>query len=110
MRDFSISECDGCGTGHAPSCFFPTLEETPSGRDVFGHFRCHECGQESMVAFERRSFEFWLEQEMGARVRESMQERINEVHRYKSALGREVADFRNKLKRVETVEDIGEWK
>lgn len=110
MNPFSILECTYCGEEHAPSCFAPTLEPSPSGADLVGEFECHECGAQSIVAFERIPFEHWLGQEMEAITREARRQMGRAVHRAKSQIGREVAQFRQRLQRVETVGDIEAWK
>lgn len=109
MNPFAVLQCGWCGEEHSPSCFAADLELSPSGADLIGEFECHECGAQSIVAFERGPFEHWLGVEMEARTREARKQMGRAIHKAKSQIGREVAQFRNRLQRVETVGDIEAW-
>jgi hypothetical protein len=99
--------CERCGAEHAPSCYAPYLESTPSGADLFGQFSCHECNATYSVAFHATSFMQWYQQERVAEIANARKSVDLLEQRRRSDMGRQVADFRRQLDAVETVEEIG---
>lgn len=105
MDEIQMLECENCETGHPPSVYAMCLDTSPSGQDLFGVFTCPQCGAVYGVAFDGAAFMAWWNAEQLILAREGADEDERDHQRWKSALGREVANFRRELENVATVED-----
>jgi hypothetical protein len=95
-----------CEHDFLPSVYAQYLDTTPSGHDLFGVFICPNCEVEYAVSFDLEAFMAWFNQEQMLRLKMEVERGDKDHQRWKSALGREVADFRRALESVATVEDM----
>lgn len=106
MEPIQRIECELCDADHLPSAFAEGLEDTPSGADLFGHFECEYCGGSYVVSFRKDAYFAMFFAEMAWRREVEMEREAKEHQRWRSQVGRDVADFRRQLEAVSTVEDM----
>lgn len=107
-RTYPVNQCKNCETEITPIDYAECLDTTPSGEDLFGAYQC-ECGTFQVVSFRRDAYMAWFNAQRQHEYMKFIKAADQAKHREKSMIGREVADFRQQLSTVRTLEDIP-WK
>lgn len=105
MDDLQLLGCENCDAEYPPSTYARCLDTSPSGMDLFGVFQCDACGVTYGVAFDGAAFMAWYNCEMLLAAQAEADLDVMDHQRWKSAIGRQVANFRRTLENVATVED-----